>query len=167
MFIVQGQTFYKAAETAQSTIALFQRLITNSSLAAINIRLLRERIEFGIGVLPLSEELTKKPATELVSLIRTRAISPVEVVEAHLRRIERINSSINAIVTIADDVMDRARSCEAELISGKDIGPLHGLPVTIKDTIDTARLRTTSGSRILADNVPLDDAPAVARLKAG
>jgi amidase len=89
----------------------------------------------------------------------------VEIVAAHLRRIEEINPALNAIVTIADDVMDRARQAEADVLSGKNDGPLHGLPVTVKDTIDTAGLRTTAGSRVYANRIPEHDAPAVARLK--
>ena len=145
-------------------IALFQRLITNQSLAAINMSLLRS--DDTSMVSKLSSDLTNKSATETVALIRSRVISPVEIIEAHLRRIERINPGINAIVTIADDALDRARACEAEMSGGKELGPLHGLPVTIKDTIDTEGIRTTSGSRILADNIPQHDAPAVAHLKA-
>ena len=114
----------------------------------------------------MSNELTTKSATELVALIRSRTVSPVEVVEAHLRRIEQINPSLNAIVTVAEDAVDRARGCDEALKSGKDVGPLHGLPVTVKDTIDTAGLRTTSGSRIRAQHVPDHDAASVARLKA-
>jgi amidase len=116
--------------------------------------------------LHLSEDLTTKSATELVALIHSRAVSPVEAVEAHLRRIEQANPSLNAIVTIAEDAVERARVCEAALVSGKDLGPLLGLPVTVKDTIDTAGLRTTSGSRIRAQHVPEQDAASVARLKA-
>ena len=114
----------------------------------------------------VSNDLTNKSATELVALISARAVSPVEVVEAHLRRIEQLNPALNAIVTIAEDAIDRARVCEAALLSGNDVGPLHGLPVTVKDTIDTAGLRTTSGSRIRARHVPEHDAASVARLKA-
>src|SRR5688500_5487695 len=114
----------------------------------------------------VSNDLTTKSATELVALISSRAISPVEVVDAHLRRIEQVNPALNAIVTIAEDAIDRARVCEAALMSGNDVGPLHGLPVTVKDTIDTAALRTTSGSRIRAHHVPEQDAASVARLKA-
>jgi amidase len=114
----------------------------------------------------MSNDLTTKSATELVALISSRAVSPVEVVEAHLRRFEQVNPALNAIVTIAEDAIDRARACEAALRSGNDVGPLHGLPVTVKDTIDTAGLRTTSGSRIRAHHVPEQDAASVARLKA-
>lgn len=112
------------------------------------------------------DELVSQSATALADLIRNRAISPVEVVEAHLRRIEQLNPKLNAIVTLATDVMEQAEAAEAAVMRGDVIGPLHGLPVTIKDTIETAGLRTTSGSAIRARFVPEHDAPAVARLKA-
>jgi len=114
----------------------------------------------------LADDLTNKSATELVALIHSRAVSPVDVVEAHLRRIEQVNPGLNAIITLTDDAIDQARKAEAELLAQENVGPLHGLPVTVKDTIDTAGLRTTSGSRLFAENIPRHDAPAVARLKA-
>ena len=94
--------------------------------------------------------------TKLVEMIQRREVSALEVVEAHLEQISRLNPELNAIVTVAPDALDRARVAE---------GDLCGLPLTIKDTIETAGLRTTSGSRIRADFVPERDAPAVARLK--
>ena len=115
---------------------------------------------------PLSYDLTHKSATELVALIRAREVSPVDLIEAHLRQIDQINPSLNAIATIADDAVDCAREAEAALSAGKTLGPLHGLPITIKDTIDTVGFRTTSGSRLRAHNVPKADAPVVARLEA-
>jgi len=114
----------------------------------------------------LPEELTYKSASELAELIRSRAVSPVEVVEAHLRRIEQVNPALNAIVTLAPDVVDQARGAESDLTNGKELGVLHGVPLTIKDTIDTKGIRTTSGSRLRADHVPERDAAVVARLKA-
>ncbi len=113
----------------------------------------------------MSNDLTGLSATELARLIRLRTVSPVEVVEAHLRRIDQINPSLNAIVTLADDAIDRARAAEARLSRGDQVGLLHGLPLTIKDTIDVKGLHTTSGSSLLADNVADRDATAVARLK--
>jgi Asp-tRNA(Asn)/Glu-tRNA(Gln) amidotransferase A subunit family amidase len=104
-----------------------------------------------------NKDLCAHSLTELVELIRTREVSAVEVAEAHLEQIERLNPALNAIVTLAPDVLDRARTV---------IGDLCGLPITIKDTIETAGLRTTSGSKLRADYVPQRDAPAVARLKA-
>ena len=101
-----------------------------------------------------NKELCEQSLTKLAELIRKREVSSVEVVEAHLEQISALNPALNAIVTLAADV-----SVHAE-------GPLAGVPVTVKDTIETAGIRTTSGSRIRADYVPERDAPAVARLKA-
>jgi len=114
----------------------------------------------------VDDELTSKPATELIQLIKTGATCAVEVVESYLRRIERINPSLNAIVTISPDVLDRARAQDARRREGSDAGPLHGLPITVKDTIDTEAIRTTYGSRLFADNLPARDAKVIARLKA-
>ncbi len=110
--------------------------------------------------------MTANSAGQLAELIRTRAVSPVEVVESHLLRIAELNPSLNAIVTHAPDVLDRARAAEADLMSGREIGLLHGVPLTVKDTIDTQGLRTTSGSRLRVNAVPDHDAPVVTRLKA-
>ncbi|MGH9902719.1 MAG: amidase, partial [Pyrinomonadaceae bacterium] len=85
--------------------------------------------------------------------------------EAHLRRIEEVNPRLNAVVTLAPDVIERAREAEAALMRGDVAGPLHGVPLTVKDTIDTEGLRTTSGSLLRADFIPAADAPAVARLR--
>ncbi|MGH9967170.1 MAG: amidase [Pyrinomonadaceae bacterium] len=92
--------------------------------------------------------------------------SPVEVAEAFLGRIERLNPSLNAIVTVAPDLLARAREAEVSLARGEAAGPLHGVPITIKDTLETAGLRTTSGSPRRARFVPESDAPSVALLKA-
>jgi amidase len=111
-------------------------------------------------------DLTSHSANSLAKLIRERAISPVEVVSAHLQEIERLNPALNAVVTLAPDAIDRARQAETAMMHGDSLGPLHGLPVTIKDTIATAGLRTTSGSASRAAYIPEKDASAVARLKA-
>ena len=102
--------------------------------------------------------LCDQSLTQLAELIRKRQVSPVEVVEAHLEQISRFNPGLNAIVTLNPEAIE-----EAKLAASGDLG---GLPITIKDTIETAGLRTTSGSRVRADYVPSHDAPAVARLKA-
>ena len=111
-------------------------------------------------------DLISKSLTEIAELIRTRDVSPVEIAEAHLDQVARLNPQLNAIVTLAPDVMERARDAETALMRGDDVGALHGVPITIKDTIETAGLRTTSGSKIRAEYVPQTDAPVVARLKA-
>jgi amidase len=111
-------------------------------------------------------DLNTKSTVLLAELVRSRRASPVEIVQAHLDRIERINPLLNAIVTVASDVMAQAKQAEAAVMRGDALGPLHGVPVTIKDTIETAGLRTTSGSLMRSDFVPARDAPSVARLKA-
>jgi amidase len=113
-----------------------------------------------------SDELISSSATSLARLIRARAVSPVEVAESYLRRIEALNPRLNAIVTIAPDVLERAREAEARVMRGEATGALHGVPLTVKDTIDTGGVRSTSGSRVRANYVPAEDAPAVARLRA-
>jgi Asp-tRNA(Asn)/Glu-tRNA(Gln) amidotransferase A subunit family amidase len=110
-------------------------------------------------------ELIQNNLTDLAKMIRAREVSPVEVVEAHLQQIENLNPRLNAIVTIAPDLLDRARAAEKLHNANETIGPLHGLPLTVKDTIETAGLRSTSGSPTRANYVPTRDAPAVARLK--
>jgi len=107
-----------------------------------------------------------KPLTTIAELIGSRRVSPVEVAEAHLQQISKLNPALNAIVTLTPDVMKRAKIAEEAVMRGDSLGALHGIPITIKDTIETAGIRTTSGSKMRADYVPQTDAPAVARLKA-
>ena len=115
----------------------------------------------------MTEELTKQSATDLAQLIRRRAVSPVEVVEAHLSRIERVNPSLNAIVTLAPDALEQARAAERALMRlGAEPGALHGVPLTFKDTIAVRGMRATSGSRLRAGFVPGEDAEAVASVRA-
>ena len=111
-------------------------------------------------------DLNKKSITHLAELVRSREASPVAIVQAHLDRIEQINPELNAIVTVAPDVMQKAEAAEAAVMRGDALGSLHGVPLTIKDTIETAELRTTSGSLMRAEFVPTRDASSVARLKA-
>ena len=113
----------------------------------------------------LSEELTRWSAARLAALIREREASPVEVVEAHLRRVERLNPRLNAVVTLAPDALERAREAEASVGSGALDKPLLGVPVTVKDTIAVAGLPATSGSKARAGYVPATDAQAVGLLK--
>jgi Asp-tRNA(Asn)/Glu-tRNA(Gln) amidotransferase A subunit family amidase len=110
-------------------------------------------------------ELSTKSTTELTRLITSRKVSPVEVLQACLDRIDQLNPKLNAIVTLAPDAMEKAQEAEAAVARGDAIGPLHGVPLTVKDSIETAGLRTTSGSALRAEFVPERDAPAVARLR--
>ncbi|HUS12208.1 MAG TPA: amidase [Pyrinomonadaceae bacterium] len=112
------------------------------------------------------DDLATKSTMQLAELVRSREASPVEIVQAHLDRIAKINPQLNAIVTLAPNVMDKAKEAEAAVMRGDALGPLHGVPLTIKDTIETAGLRTTSGSLMRSEFVPTRDAQSVARLKA-
>lgn len=112
------------------------------------------------------EALCFLPAHQLADLIRKRETSPVEVVEAHLRRIESLNPKICAFLTVAADVARaQAKEAEAEIAAGHYRGPLHGIPYGAKDIFDTAGIRTTHGSSFFRDNVPGQDAECVARLR--
>ena len=104
-------------------------------------------------------------ATEIRDLIRARKLSVVEAVEASLTRVDQLNPTINAIVTLNPRAMDDARVLDAWLAKGEDPGPLCGLTVGIKDVTQVASLRTTFGSPIYADHVPDDDAVVVRRLR--
>ena len=107
-----------------------------------------------------------KDATELAILIRTKEASSREIVQAHLDRIAVINPKLNAIVTLlAEDALKGADAADKTVAAGKDLGPFHGVPFTIKDAIDTAGVLTQRGSRIFAGNKPLKDATVVTRFK--
>ena len=108
-----------------------------------------------------------RDATELAHLIRTKEISPVEVIKAHLDRIETVNPKVNAVVTLMrDDAVNAAKAAEKAVMNGDVLGPLHGVPFSIKDALDTAGVLTQRGSRLFAGNIPAQDATAVARFKA-
>src|ERR1700751_4081253 len=113
------------------------------------------------------ESLTRKTPRELAAMIKARAVSPVEVLDAHLAVIARVNPKLNAIVTLAaEQANDNARAVEAAVMRGERLGALAGLPVAIKDVTPTAGIRTTFGSPLYKDHVPEEDAEAVSRLKA-
>jgi aspartyl-tRNA(Asn)/glutamyl-tRNA(Gln) amidotransferase subunit A len=112
-------------------------------------------------------ELTWLPAVELAGLIRTRKVSPVEVIDAVLARIGRENSRINAFCTVTgEEAREAAVAAEIAVMTGESLGPLHGVPVSVKDLVFTRRVRTTSGSRLFANHYPEEDAVCVERLKA-
>ncbi|MEU0388754.1 amidase [Streptomyces chartreusis] len=111
-------------------------------------------------------DLCFSTATELAAALRRREISAREVVTAHLERVERVNPSVNAIVTlVADRALEAAAEADQRAASQVELGPLHGLPVAHKDLHDTAGIRTTYGSPLFADHVPARDHLVVERLK--
>ena len=102
---------------------------------------------------------------DLGRLIATKQVSPVEVVRAHLDRIAALDSKLRAFITVcADSALESARAAEADLMAGRVLGRLHGVPWAPKDLYSTRGVRTTGGSKILADSVPSEDATVVARL---
>src|SRR5438445_8686170 len=115
----------------------------------------------------MTDDLAYTSAAELAALIAQRVVSPVEIVDIVLDRIEKTQPTLNAFITVcADEARAAAKEAEAAVMRGDALGPLHGVPFAVKDLVNTAGLRTTFGSWALADNVPSADSPAVARLKA-
>jgi Asp-tRNA(Asn)/Glu-tRNA(Gln) amidotransferase A subunit family amidase len=111
-------------------------------------------------------EIFYSSATEIAELIRDKQVSPTEALDAHIARIEAVNPRLNAIVTLSlDQARDAALRSEAKIAKGEPLRPLEGVPVSIKDTIETAGIRTVSGTRLHEFHVPTVDAPVVARLK--
>jgi aspartyl-tRNA(Asn)/glutamyl-tRNA(Gln) amidotransferase subunit A len=103
---------------------------------------------------------------ELGRLIRSREVSPVEATEAYLERIDRIDGQVNSYITVChEEARQAAREAEQAIASGQYRGPLHGVPVAVKDQFDTAGIRTTYGSALEWDHVPSEDAVVVAKLK--
>jgi len=120
----------------------------------------------------LETDLAYASITEIGKLYRSRKLSPVELTQFLLQRIERLNPRINAYLTVsAESALREARAAESALCSKtrkksrRDLGPLHGIPISLKDNLYTKEVRTTGGSKILRDFVPLQDAAVVTSLK--
>jgi len=104
--------------------------------------------------------------SEAAELLRQKKISPVDLASACLDRIERLNPMLNAFITVThESALAQAREAEDEIQRGQWRGPLHGIPIGLKDLIDTAGVRTTCGSALFAERVPTEDAFVVQRLK--
>jgi aspartyl-tRNA(Asn)/glutamyl-tRNA(Gln) amidotransferase subunit A len=114
----------------------------------------------------IPDELTALSLWDAAELLRGRKVSPVELTNACLARIERLNPALNAFITVtADQALVDARAAESEIVRGTRRGPLHGIPVALKDLFDTAGVKTTAASAVFADRVPAQDAEVVRRLK--
>ena len=111
--------------------------------------------------------MTLPSLTEISERIRRREVSPVDVLQECLDTIERLNPALNAFITVtADSARQAAKRAEGEISQGNWRGPLHGIPVGLKDLIDTEGVRTTAASAVFRDRVPAEDAAVVKRLKA-
>ena len=113
------------------------------------------------------DDLTRLSISEVSDLVRKKKVSPVELTKACLARIDRFNSPLNAFITItSESALEQAREAEAEVKRGNWRGPLHGVPIALKDLFDTAGVRTTAASGVFKDRIPAEDAEVVRRLKA-
>lgn len=120
-----------------------------------------------MGLTNEDRELAFTPAYELVETIRRKKLSPVELMQAILRRIEDLNPKLNAYLTLVEEeAMQAARQAEAALSRGIDLGLLHGLPISIKDLHYTKGIRTTSGCLVYKNFIPDEEGSAVRRLRA-
>src|SRR5258707_80757 len=114
-----------------------------------------------------AQELPLLKLTEVSQAVQKKEVSPVELTQACLDRIERLNPKINAYITVmAELALEKARVAEAEIMRGEWKGPLHGVPLAVKDLAETAGVKTTAASAVLKDYVPSADAEVVRRLKA-
>jgi aspartyl-tRNA(Asn)/glutamyl-tRNA(Gln) amidotransferase subunit A len=113
-----------------------------------------------------ADDLAKLTLRDAADLVRKKKVSPVELTKACLTRIDRANPALNCFITItADSALQQAREAETEIAGGKWRGPLHGIPIALKDLFDTAGVRTTAGSGVFKDRIPTEDAEVVRRLK--
>ncbi|HEY6970594.1 MAG TPA: amidase [Candidatus Angelobacter sp.] len=114
-----------------------------------------------------NSNLTSLSLDEASQLVRNKKVSPVELTQACLARIERLNPRLNAFITVtAESGLAEAHAAEADIQHGRWRGPLHGIPIALKDLFDTAGVRTTAASGLFKDRVPAEDAEVVRRLKA-
>ena len=112
------------------------------------------------------DELAQLTIKEASALVQKREVSPVELIDATLERVDRLQPTLNAFITVMHDQARRdARRAEAEIARGRYKGPLHGIPVSLKDLYYTRGIRTTAGSKVLADFVPDHDSTVTARLR--
>ncbi|WP_171016916.1 amidase [Pseudalkalibacillus caeni] len=112
-------------------------------------------------------DYTQLNAADIAELIAKREVSPVEIIKKHLERIDKINPKINAFITVLhDDAMNQAKRAEEKLVKGETIGPLHGVPMAFKDLTPVNGVRTTFGSPIFKDFVPVHEPSIVKRIRA-
>jgi aspartyl-tRNA(Asn)/glutamyl-tRNA(Gln) amidotransferase subunit A len=141
-----------------------RRFLTTTAAATTALLTGRTRSQSGTGT---PTALTDLDLTDAADLVQRREVSPIDLTRACLERIDALNPRLNAFITVTPDIaLDQARAAERELAAGHSRGPLHGIPLALKDNIDTAGIRTTAAARAFADRVPATDAEVVRRLKA-
>src|SRR5690242_11201972 len=106
--------------------------------------------------------MTELELAKVAELVRNKRVSPVELTNECLKRIERLNPKLNAFITVtADSALAEAHAAESEIQRGNWRGPLHGIPIALKDILDTTGVRTTAASELFKDRVPTKDAEVV------
>jgi aspartyl-tRNA(Asn)/glutamyl-tRNA(Gln) amidotransferase subunit A len=111
-------------------------------------------------------DLLRMTISEMAPKIKNREVSPVELTEAALSEADRLQPTLNSFIQILHEhAMDQAREAEAAISQGKYLGPLHGIPIGLKDNLATAGITTTVGSKVLANHVPEEDAEVVTRCR--
>jgi aspartyl-tRNA(Asn)/glutamyl-tRNA(Gln) amidotransferase subunit A len=133
------------------------------------------RLSFSsVMLLTIGSQLSRKPGDltslslqQASKLVRNKSVSPVDLTRACLERIQRLNPKLNAFITVAaEQALAQARELEIEVQHGRWRGPLHGIPLALKDNIDTSGIKTTAASAVFAERIPAEDAEVVRRLKA-
>ncbi len=138
-----------------------RRAFLRDGLSSMSIWIIGSRSAFGN-----SNDLTSLTLRQASKLVRNKSISPVDLTGACLERIERLNPKLNAFITVTgEQALAQARQLENERQRGRWRGRLHGIPIALKDNIDTAGVRTTAASEVFADRIPVEDAEVVRRLK--
>jgi aspartyl-tRNA(Asn)/glutamyl-tRNA(Gln) amidotransferase subunit A len=113
-----------------------------------------------------TSDYTYMSIAEVSELVRLKKVSPVELVNTCLKRIEQLNPTLNAFITVtADNALKEAKQAETEIANGKWKGPLHGIPIALKDNIDTAGIKTTAASGVYKDRIPTEDAEVTTLLR--
>jgi aspartyl-tRNA(Asn)/glutamyl-tRNA(Gln) amidotransferase subunit A len=146
--------------------SLSRRRFLDASLAGLGGLVLGTNERAAVASSASTDELAFLNIEQASALLRARKISPIELAQTCLTRIEALNPSLNAFITVtADSALTQARQAESELQRGQWRGPLHGIPIALKDLIDTAGVRTTCASALFKDRIPQQDAAVVGRIK--
>jgi aspartyl-tRNA(Asn)/glutamyl-tRNA(Gln) amidotransferase subunit A len=154
-------TINNLLDTLMPTPSTRREFLRQSVTAAVGLSLIGPSVAASTPT-----DLTLLTLAEAADLVRRRKVSPVELTQACLKRIELLNPKLNAFITLtAEQALAQAKQAEDEIKQGKYRGPLHGIPIGLKDNIDTAGTRTTVGSAVFKDRVPAEDAEIVRRLK--
>src|SRR5262249_6074718 len=141
-----------------------REFLKRAAFAGANTGIMLRAARFGFasqGSLPMMNNRPMSPPTiaGTAAQLRDGKLSPVEITKACLERIERLNPQLNAFITrTAESAMEQASAAEKEIHSGHWRGPLHGIPIALKDIVDTAGVRTTAASALFKDRVPTADA---------